>query len=75
VDGIMDKVLPCPFCKSKKVECIGVDWRHAVRCAACNAEGPRIYGKSEAAMKWNMYGVNIISSKKEEEIKKKKQSA
>ena len=71
----MEKMLPCPFCNNKEVKCIGADWRHAVRCHDCYAMGPRIYGKSEAIMKWNMYSINIFSSQKKEKTKKKKKSA
>jgi hypothetical protein len=68
------ELLPCPFCRSKDVSLVAIDWRKGVRCSSCHAQGPKVQTPSnvahsnEAALKWNEYGINIVGIK--ENIKK-----
>ena len=57
------KPLPCPFCKSKNVVSMFIDWRHGIRCNDCQGAGPRIYDEDEAIFAWNMYSVHAKPQK------------
>ena len=65
------ELLPCPFCRSKKVELISIDWRKGVRCSSCEAQGPKVQiganstSCNEPAMRWNEYAINLVENKKE----------
>jgi hypothetical protein len=64
------ELLPCPFCRSKDIELVSIDWRKGVRCNSCHAQGPKVQTppdvafSNEAAVRWNEYGVNIVGVKK-----------
>ncbi len=69
------ELLPCPFCRSKKVELTSLDWRMGVRCSSCEAQGPKIHldpnatSSNEPAMRWNEYAINLVE--KREEVNKR----
>ena len=70
------ELLPCPFCRSDRVELVSLDWRRGVRCNSCEAQGPKVQipacstSWDEPAARWNEYAVNVVEIEKN--IKKNK---
>jgi len=64
------ELLPCPFCKSNKVQLMSLDWRQGVRCTSCQAQGPKIKighncaSSDEPSLRWNEYAINVVEIKK-----------
>ena len=65
------ELLPCPFCRSKKVQLMSLDWRMGVRCTSCQAQGPKVQighnsaTSDEPSLKWNEYAINVVEIKKD----------